>query len=75
MMQHNINKVIGNNLQNIRLVNKLTYDQFAEKLDISPQHLRKLEKGRNTPNAEIIARACITFEVSADKLLGVKDVN
>lgn len=72
MHQQKVNQVIAHNLQHIRLSRKLTYDQFAERLNISGAHLRKLEKGENTPNAQIIFEVCSGFNVSADKLLGIK---
>lgn len=40
-----INKIIGNNVRFIRKSNKLSQEQFAEKIDLSTQFVSDLERG------------------------------
>lgn len=53
----------GSNLRSIRMAEELTQEQFAEKLDISAQHLCAIEKGNKSVSVE---RAALWAEYLGD---------
>lgn len=44
-------------------------EQIAKDLELSSRQLRRYELGEHQPSAEILARICKYFKVSADWLL------
>jgi len=75
MHHHNTsanNHIIGNNIRNLRKNLGIHRDVFAERIGIEGGHLYRLEEGFHAPNANIIRNICVEYEVSADKLLGIK---
>lgn len=64
-----IKRVIGLNVNLLRLSNSLTQEEFAEKIGISRSLVSKIENASLIPSAEIIKNICSKFNVSADWLL------
>ena len=52
----------------------MTQKQVYERLNMSANGYASYEQGRTEPNIETIVKLCSIFDVSADYLLGIKDV-
>ena len=69
LIDMNYQKLINNNIKNLRLKNQLTQEEFAEKIGISIQGLSNLERNRYQPNSETIDKICKVFKMSPIELL------
>ena len=69
LIDMNYQKLINNNIKNLRLKNQLTQEEFAEKIGISIQGLSNLERNRYHPNSETIDKICKVFKMSPIELL------
>ena len=62
---------IGNNIKNLRNRNKITQDQLATYLGVTPQAISRWETGDGYPDIEFLPSLAEFFSVSADDLLGI----
>lgn len=62
-------KNFGPNLRRIRLERGITYEAFAEMVDVSTRLVYDYEDGFKTPRLETICRIAMVLEVSLDSLL------
>ena len=60
---------LGTNIQYLRKINKLTQEQFAERIEVSPQYVSDLERGVVGISIATLKRACIALAVSSDQIL------
>lgn len=60
---------IGEKIQFIRKDNKLSQEEFAEKLGVSRQAISKWELGDSVPDIAKIALISKTFNISADSII------
>ncbi|GLC32883.1 helix-turn-helix domain-containing protein [Clostridium omnivorum] len=69
-------KLIGLKINYIRKSNKLSQEEFVEKLniDINRGQLSRYESGENSPSVEFIAVVCTTFKISPYWLLDIDDI-
>ena len=51
-------EIITNGIRRLRTENKLTQEQFAEKISMSVQGYRNIEHNRYLPTAETIDKIC-----------------
>ena len=65
---------ISSTLKDLRTENKLTQNEFAEKMNCNRQKIADWERGKSTPSADDLILLSKTFGVSADSLLGLSDV-
>jgi transcriptional regulator with XRE-family HTH domain len=63
-----IKAVFGSNLKHFRKQRRLSQEQLAEKLDISPKHLSTIETGAGFVSAELLEKLTETLQVSASAL-------
>ena len=63
-------KPIGTRIQEIRKAKKLTQEQLAEMVDLSPSYISAVERGAKTPKPETLIELANTLGASADDLLG-----
>ena len=63
-------KPIGTRIQEIRKAKKLTQEQLAEMVDLSPSYISAVERGAKTPKLETLIELANTLGASADDLLG-----
>ena len=54
---------LGNKIKNIRVENKLSQEQFADKLGISRQSVIAYEKDKTTPQTDVLITICTTFNL------------
>ena len=60
----NVKNIFGENLKHFRKLHKLTQEELAEKLDIIPTHLSRIETGKSFVTAELLDALCIIFNIS-----------
>lgn len=68
-----MDKVFNIRLKEIRLENKLSQKQTAEKLKISVTCYAGYEQGYRQPDLKTLVKICKEFDVSSDYLLGLED--
>lgn len=64
----NVKNIFGNNLNRIRKSNNLTQEELAEKLNIIPTHLSRIENGKSFVTAELLDALCVIFNISPASL-------
>ena len=65
---------IGEKIKRIRTDNKLTQQEFADKLYVTRGAVSKWETGSGIPNLESIKLICETFKISIDYLVNTKQL-
>lgn len=65
----NYQKLITNGIKRLRTKNKLTQEQFAEKINMSVQGYRNIEHNKYLPTAETIDKICNEFNIAPVELL------
>ena len=64
-----INIQIGEQIKLAREHAKLTQEQFAERIDVSPQYVSDLERGVVGASVSTLKRICLMLGISADQIL------
>ena len=64
-----INIQIGERIRNAREQAKMTQEQLAEQIEVSPQYISDLERGVVGISISTLKRACVCLCVSSDQLL------
>ena len=62
-------KPIGHRIKLAREAKKLTQEQLAEIVDLSPMHVSVLERGQKPPKLETMIKLANILDVSGDYLL------
>ena len=71
-----INIEIGEQVKIARENLKMTQEQFAERIEVSPQYISDLERGVVGISIPTLKRACTVLGVSSDWILfGIKSQN
>ena len=60
---------LGTNIQYLRKLNKLTQEQFAERMDITRQTVSRWEADEVTPELNKLVEMCSTFSCKLDELV------
>lgn len=60
---------LGENIRNLRKKNKLTQEQLAEELNVSPQAVSKWETGASSPDVDMLVSLAAFFRTTVDELL------
>ena len=60
----NVKDIFGENLKHFRRLNKITQEELSEKLQITPNHLSRIENGKSFVIAELLDALCIIFNIS-----------
>ena len=64
-----INIQIGEQIRNARERVRLTQEQFAERIEVSPQYISDLERGVVGISIPTLKRACTALGTSSDQIL------
>lgn len=64
-----INIQIGEQVRAAREQAKLTQEQFAERIEVSPQYISDLERGIVGISISTLKRLCLTLGISSDQIL------
>ena len=67
--------MIGERLQEIRRDHGDTQQSLATKLRVSKPTVQTWERGQSAPSHEMLVTICRMYEVSADYLLGLTDID
>lgn len=59
---------LGSRLKEIRKTRGLTQEALAEKIDLSPQYLSRLEGGHQSPSLETVARLAEALNLELSEL-------
>ena len=62
-------KAIGKRIKSVREKKGLTQEQLAEQVNLSPMHIRVIERGNKLPRLETLINIANVLDVSADTLL------
>ena len=62
-------KAIGKRIKSAREKKGLTQEQLAEQVNLSPMHIRVIERGNKLPRLETLINIANVLDVSADILL------
>ena len=60
----NVKELFGANLKHLRKLNKITQEELSEKLQITPNHLSRIENGKSFVTAELLDALCVIFNIS-----------
>lgn len=66
--KENTLKVIGQNIQQIRLLKNLTQEELAEKLDKSINFISLIKRGENGISISTIIDICNALQINSDEL-------
>lgn len=66
--------LIGEKIREIRKLNNLSQTKFAEKLQTTQDSVSLWELGKSYPDIEMLVKICTIFNISADYLLGLKEI-
>ena len=64
----NWNKVVGDNVRQLRIERKLTQEQLAHDSEIDVTYLRGIEAGRRNPSVAVLGRLASALSVNPDAL-------
>lgn len=64
-----INVQVGKEIKQAREEARLTQEQLAEKVDVSPQYVSDLERGVVGVSLTTLKNICVTLGVSGDRIL------
>ncbi len=62
----------GMRIKELRLANKLTQEQLAEKIDIERISLARIESGKHFPSAENLEKFAIIFNIEPSELFNMQ---
>ena len=65
---------IGKLIKKIRIKNKLSQKEFADKYGVTPQAVSKWETGKNIPDIAILKEICNDNNLKIDELLSAKSM-
>lgn len=68
-----VRKAISASLLKIREENKLTQQKLAELLEVSIEHISRIENCKYTCSITLIFKLCTMFKLSIDEFLGVSE--
>ena len=63
---------IGKLIKKIRIINKLSQKEFADKYGVTPQAVSKWETGKNIPDIAILKEICNDNNLKVDEFLSAK---
>lgn len=65
--------LLGSRLKRVREDQKITQEDFAERMGVAYQQVWRWETGKNDPSGDMLARMARILSVSVDFLLGLVD--
>ena len=60
----NVKEIFGENLKHFRKIKKITQEELSERLQITPNHLSRIENGKSFVTAELLDALCVILNVS-----------
>ncbi len=69
-------KAIGNRIKQLRKSENMTQEDLAEKLNISSEHMSRIETGSCRASVALIEKIAVLFDTSEEYIMfGIKDNN
>ena len=68
-------KIVAERIKSLRLEKGIGQNLLAEKIDVSNASISYWENAKQEPSVEVVFKMAEFFNVSADYILGLKDVN
>ena len=65
---------LQNAIRQARKSKRITYEELAEMLDISPTHIKHIESGHRKPSIEILFEIARVLNLSLDGVVFPKDI-
>ena len=62
-------RLLANTIHQAREEKRITQEQLAEYLQVSPTHVRHLESGRRKPSIEKLVSLCQILDISFDQVV------
>lgn len=69
MEREQVIRIFAENLRAERARKKLTQEQLAEKADITPEYLARIESEKYNPSLVVIVNLALALDVSIEKLM------
>ena len=69
MEREKVIRIFAENLRAERARKKLTQEQLAEKADITPEYLARIESEKYNPSLVVIVNLALALDVSIEKLI------
>lgn len=64
---------IGTTIYEYRILRKMTQEEFASRLGVTPQAVSKWERGNGLPDVSLITGICTVLGINADTLFGIAE--
>lgn len=74
-MQKNISSSISKNIRKYRLMNNMTQEELAGKLNLDTQYYSQLERGERNFTIEKIIHLCSIFHIGIEDIIEVEPVD
>ena len=71
MEREQVIRIFAENLRAERARKKLTQEQLAEKADITPEYLARIESEKYNPSLVLIVNLALALDVSIEKLIAL----
>ncbi len=71
MEREKVIRIFAENLRAERARKKLTQEQLAEKADITPEYLARIESEKYNPSLVVIVNLALALDVSIEKLIPI----
>lgn len=68
-MEKNSYKIIGNNIKRLRLQHHFTQEELAELIDVSSNHIYRIEAGTSHISLKVLFDLMKVFSVGSDAIL------
>ena len=72
MCNKNRNTKLNIRIKDIRISNKITQQQLADKINVNRTTLSSYESGRRIPSIDVLWKIADVFDISIDNLVGRK---
>ena len=73
--ENEIKKAISKSIIKIRENNNLTQQKLAEMLDVSVEHISRIENEKYTCSIKLIFKICTIFQMNLDEFFGIASSN
>lgn len=60
---------VGKRIRELREIQKLTREELAEEIDISPKYLYEIETGKKNFSSDILCKLALSLSVSCDYIM------
>lgn len=74
MDRNEIIKIFAENVRAVRARKRLSQETLAEKADITPEYLARIEKEKYSPSLVVIVKLAAALGVGVDKLIPTEKI-